>query len=198
MKEYDSTNGGWITTLDESNFLNENFQRILSFYLIHTPVTSLSAQAKDLHSHGWSSPWNKRFYLNKQLKEASSNDRLIFSTRTYDGMSDAVTKADLGENFLTNLQTERIAIYVSKKDQAQFTSIFNHIRNSIAHARFVIFEVEIDGQQKRVYAFQDGTLNGTRFKISARMILREETLLKWIDIISGGEVEYNNTGTTNE
>lgn len=109
-------------------------------------------------------------------------------------MSDAITKADLRGNYPTNLQTERIAIYVSKKDQAQFTSIFKHIRNSIAHARFVISEVKIDGQQKRVYAFQDDTLNRTGFKISARMILREETLLRWSDIISGGEVEYNHTG----
>ena len=110
-------------------------------------------------------------------------------------MSDAITKADLRTNFLTNLQTERITIYISNKEQSQFISVFNHIRNSIAHARFVISKVEIEGHQKRVYIFQDGILEKNKFKISARMVLREETLLKWIEIISGGEVEYNTTDT---
>lgn len=195
MKEYDSTGSSWITALDERNFSDDNFQKILSFFLIHTPVISLFAQAKDLHSHGWSSPWNKKYYLNKQLKEASSNYNLIFSTKKYDVMSDAITKADLRTNFLTDLQTERIAIYISNKDQSQFISVFNHIRNSIAHARFVIRKAEIEGRYKRVYVFQDGKLEKNGFKISARMVLREETLLKWIDIISGGEVEYNKIET---
>ncbi|MCI5830099.1 MAG: hypothetical protein SPJ89_09915 [Treponema sp.] len=185
MTEFDEIDTKWIKPLDDKILADANFQKILSFYLFHTPVNSLSAQSKDLQSYGWPKPWNKKFKLNTQLKEVSSNEKLIYSANRYDVMADALSKADLLTDFPNNIETERISVLVSY--QTQFVSIFAHLRNSLAHARFCIKEVNVNGQQIRVYVFQD---RGKKQKISARMIIRESTLLKWIEIISGGEAEY--------
>lgn len=188
MKVYDSFVSDWIFPLDEAYFESENFKKILSFYVIHTPVLSLSAQAKDLHTHGWSRPWNKKYYLNKQLKNTSTNPKLIYAAQTYADMSNALNKADLLENFPNKISTERIAVYNNMK--TQFPSIFYHLRNSIAHARFIIRDIEIDGEIVKMYVFQDGIKENGQFKVSARMVLREQTLIRWAQIIEGGETEY--------
>lgn len=173
--------------IEDGYFSSENTKKIWSFYVLETPVVGLSARSKDLKSHGWNKPWNKNYYLNKQLKEISTNIELMSSTDKYDKMDEALEKVKLLDNFPSDLGYERIGIYNNKKNQ--FISTFYHIRNSLAHGRF---DVRMTSEEKvRVYIFEDVIKDKDGFKISARMILREDTLISWINLIKGGEQPYH-------
>lgn len=71
-------------------------------------------------------------------------------------------------------------------------SVFYHIRNAFAHGRF---DFRILNNEK-YYIMEDAYKD---LKVSARMILKKQTLLNWIDIIEGGEKihkEINNAKHT--
>ena len=48
--------------------------------------------------------------------------------------------------------------------------------------------VDVNGES--VFIFEDVAKESDKLKVSARMILRKSTLLKWIDIIEQGERQY--------
>lgn len=174
-------------SIDDGYFSNENTKKIWSFYVLETPVIGLSARSKDLKAHGWNKPWNKNYYLNKQLKEKTTNIKLMSSTNTYNKMDETLEKVKLLEDFPSDLGYERIGIYNNKKNQ--FISTFYHIRNSLAHGRFDV--IPISDEKDRVYIFEDAIKEKDKFKISARMILHEDTLISWINLIKGGEQLYH-------
>lgn len=166
----------WVKRLPAKEFVDEELIKIITFYLFHSPCNGLSAMQKSLKDYNWHTPWRLPYKLNSQLKQASSNFNLIFSAKSYATLDEALKKADLLDNFPSNLKCERIGVYDNKSNQ--FISVFYHIRNAFAHGRFCIKE--------NTFVFEDKY--GT--KVSARMILKKKTLLKWIEIIEGGEKEY--------
>jgi len=173
----------WVKDISIKEIMNDDFSRILSFYLFHSPVRGLSAMSKELNDYGWHVAWGKEYKLNVQLKKLTNNEKLIFSVNAYSKMDDALTKADLLDKFPSNLSKERIAIYNIKKNQ--FISIFFHIRNSLAHGRFSI----VNKNREYIFVFEDVVKNNTdlsKQKVSARMILKKNTLLKWMELIERG------------
>ena len=140
---------------------------------------------KSLSEYGWKMPWSKPYYLNKQLKQAATNPNLLFSASKYEAMEETLEKAGLKDSFPSDFSMERICIYDVKKNQ--FMSVFYHIRNSLAHGRLNM--VDIGGEC--IFILEDFTGRGKDLvKVSARMILRKNTLLKWIEIIENGQCEY--------
>lgn len=141
---------------------------------------------KTLAEYGWSAPWRKPYYLNKQLRQAASLYELIYSAKEYDKMDEALDKADLKETFPSDLSRERICIYDNQGNQ--FLSVFYHIRNAFAHCRLNM--VDIDGECVFIFEDVQPKKKSNQLKVSARMILRKSTLIKWIDLIENGECEY--------
>ena len=141
---------------------------------------------KSLKEYGWNTPWRKPYKLNEQLKRITNNKKLIYSSNTLKDIDSALKKANLDNNFPNDIELERICIYDCKKNQ--FESIFYHIRNSFAHCRLNM--LDINGNC--FFILEDGkpsSKNKSKFEVSARMILSKKTLLKWIDIIENGEKE---------
>lgn len=182
-------NADWLQPIQDKILKSENFHRIVVFFVMHSVVENASARGKKLdEDYHWTNPWAKPTYLNKQLKKATTDEYLLFSASVYEQkpnskkeletMYDALTKSGL-INF-PETQFERICIYNSKNNQ--ILSTFAHIRNSLAHCRFNA--VKEDG--KIVYCFEDvdpkKDSNG-KVRVSARIVLYESTLIKWIDLI---------------
>ena len=94
-------------------------------------------------------------------------------------MKDSLNEVNLQKNFPSDLETERGCFY-KKSKQNQLECIFYHIRNCFAHGRFNISENNEDW----TFVMEDWGRNN---RVSARMILKKSTLLKWIEIIEGGE-----------
>ena len=117
--------------------------------------------------------------LNKQLRQNASTYELLFSAKGYDEMDIALEKADLKETFPSDFSRERICIYDNQGNQ--FLSVFYHIRNAFAHCRLNM--VDVDGECVLILEDVQPKKNSNRLKVSARMILRKNTLIKWIDLI---------------
>lgn len=184
MKVYTDHNASWLHWIAPARFNDKELFRIVTFFVFHSPCPMLSSMGKTLTEYGWNTPWRKPYYLNRHLRQSSTNYNLLFSASTYERMSEACQKADFLDNFPSDLSTERIAIYDNKGNQ--FMSVFYHIRNAFAHCR--INMVDVDGEC--TFIMEDIVKEKTKHKVSARMILRKSTLIKWIDIIESGEKEY--------
>lgn len=172
----------WIAP---EEFSDKDLFRIVVFFVFHCPCKSLLAMNRTLDEYGWTSPWKAPYHLNWQLKRAASNYNLIFSSKNYDAMEEALKKANLYDDFPNDLKNERVCIYDREKNQ--FMSVFYHLRNAFAHCRLNM--VDVDGEC--VFVLEDVVPNYKtgKNKLSARMIIKKSTLLKWIDLIEGGEKE---------
>lgn len=182
-------NPGWINWIAPDSFNDKDLFRIVIFFVFHSPCAHLSSMRKTLLEYGWTAPWKNPYYLNRQLRQVASNYELLFSAKGYDEMDVALEKADLKDTFPSDFSRERICIYDNQRNQ--FLSVFYHIRNAFAHCRLNM--IDVDGEC--VFVLEDVQLNKNcdQLKVSARMILRKSTLLRWIDLIENGEREYQKT-----
>lgn len=178
-------NPNWLDFIVTERFNNTEINRIITFFVFHSPCSGLSARSKSLDKYGWHAPWRKPQYLKQKLKAASTNGDLLFCAQTIDDMRQALEKADLLENIMENPKLERIAVYDNRKNQ--FMSVFNHIRNALAHGRFNMVDIGIEDDY--TFIFEDVNKGKKSCKITARMILRKSTLIKWIELIETGYSE---------
>ena len=189
MATFSDRNPDWIRWIAPEHFNDQDLFKIVIFFVFHSPCSNLSSMGKTLDEYGWSAPWRKPYYLNKQLRQASLYELVVYSAKGYNEMDVALEKADLKETFPSDFSRERICIYDNQGNQ--FLSVFYHIRNAFAHCRLNMGEVDGDC----VFIFEDvqPKKNSNQLKVSARMILRKSTLLKWIDLIENGAREYQKT-----
>lgn len=190
MKVTTIRNPEWIEWISPDILSDKDLVKIFVFFVLHSPCKTLSAMKKTLSEYGWATPWKKPYYLNKQLRQAASNYELLFSVSKYENMETALDKANLKDDFPSDYSYERICFYDSQKNQ--FMSVFYHIRNAFSHGRIKMVDVE----GECVLILEDIASNGKNTNsmiVSARMIIRKSTLLKWIEIIENGESEYVQT-----
>lgn len=186
MAYYVERNSEWLNWIAPEIFNDEELFRIVIFFVFHSPCPALSAMGRTLSDYGWSNPWKKPYYLNKQLIKITSNPSLIVSAKKYNEMEEKLMEAGLKDNFPSDLLKERICVHNCEKNQ--FMSIFRHLRNSFAHCRLNIADVE--GECVLIFEDVRPNKNADKLEVSARMILKKSTLIKWIDIIESGESIY--------
>lgn len=186
MAVYVNRNASWMQWIAPERFADNELFRIVTFFVFHSPCAELSSMCRSLEEYGWATPWKKPFHLNKQLKQAATNQQLLFSAQNYDALETALDKANLKDNFPSDFLTERICIYNNMNNQ--FLSVFFHLRNAFAHCRLNM--VDVDGECVFILEDMIHEKKHNRCKLSARMILRKSTLLRWIDLIEGGGKIY--------
>jgi hypothetical protein len=77
---------------------------------------------RSLEEYGWTNPWQKPYWLNKQLIQAVSNPQLLNTCHSYDNIEEALKKADLLDPFPKDSNRERICVYDNMNNQ--FLSVF--------------------------------------------------------------------------
>lgn len=184
MIVYTKKQADWLQWIVPERFNDEDLFRIVVFFVFHSPCSDITSMSKTLLEYGWHAPWKSPYYLNKHLKNASSNFDLLFSAKTYEDMDRALKEADLYDDFPNDLRNERICFYNNCNNQ--FMSVFYHLRNAFAHCRLNM--IDVDGEC--TFVLEDMVKTKKGLKVSARMILRKATLLNWIDIIEQSEKEY--------
>lgn len=192
-----SKEASWLEEFPEGLFGSENYIKIHSFFVVESIVDGVSARGKDLRQdYGWTDPWSRPYFLNKQLKKKTTDKDLLYSAEVYEQKADSMKKEKTMKEALEEADLisfpqydkEKICIYNSKKNQ--ILSTFAHTRNSFAHCRFNV----IDSDKERIYCFEDVDPkkdNQGRVKVTARIVLYEKTLIDWIELICGGEQMYN-------
>lgn len=186
MAYFVKRNSEWLNWIAPEKFNDEDLFRIVIFFVFHSPCQMLSSMGRTLLEYGWREPWKKPYFLNKQLAEVVSSPKLIVTASKYEEMEKKLEEADLKDDFPSNLLKERICIYNCENNQ--FMSIFRHLRNSLAHCRLNI--IDVNGECVLVFEDVRPAKNADKLEVSARMILKKSTLIKWIDIIESGERTY--------
>lgn len=165
----------WIDKETDNKLMSAEIQKIINFYVLHVPCEDLSARATVLKN---------TYKLKKEMHLMDSN--FFFMAEVWNEMKPVLEDAGLSKNFPPKKYEEKICVY--KKDN-QLVSVFSHIRNSLAHGRFNI----IDSNNETFFILEDFKSEvdrGKGYRVSARMILKKSTLLKWIEAIEGGEKAY--------
>lgn len=176
-------NPEWI----EKNFGHPvNYERLLSlldFYVFENPCSSLTSRSKTIEAYGWNEPWRKPTYLNRKLKDCSSNKHLYYSSSTLDGMEKPIADAGLFGDIV--LDKERVCFYDNMHNQT--LSCLYHLRNAFCHGRFALLEDEEDAIWIAIEDVSSKQRKGrTGKKLSARMLLKIETLEAWKSLIITG------------
>ena len=177
----------WIIEDDHIDKYWARLQRLIRFYCIECPVLGSSNHRVSLAEYGWDAPWKKPQKLNFKLKKASTSNCLYWSAAAYKQMEDRLLSAGLQVvNYDSLSLVESAAFYDAKKNQT--LSLLTHIRDSFAHGRFYVFE-SVEGTtwivMEDVTKRKKNDPEGTK-RLSARILLRIETLESWINLIREG------------
>lgn len=190
----DAINPGWVTNKKGMHF-SDNFQRIIEFYLFSTPCESTSSSSRGMAGRNWGTkPWSNtklRSYL-LHVSGLTVGDNYHKATKgskkngTQSNMSEKLAECRLNGTFQT-LRDNHI-VFLSSNRYAEFIDVFYYIRCAFAHGRFSVCEG--NGDTETVYIMEAAIMpkdkNETRCTITARMVLKESTLIEWADVIDNG------------
>ena len=143
---------------------DENFQKIVQFYLFETPIEGASHRGKTFKDMGWTGS-SRYQMLERLLKSASGmND---------DHWNILESQSEVRKQS-KDVAQDRQFIY-SDQSKGRVPTFIYSIRNAFAHGSFDILEIK----GERHYFFE----NEYRGNLRTRMLLSERTLLEWIKII---------------
>lgn len=157
------------------SFADKRFARIYRFYVIETPVSGVSARGKSFGSRNINLK-----YLNSTLKREFSFLRSAWIVKTIKEIEAACKERGLDKTVKLD---EEIVIHTEnhKLCAGRTDSLFYAIRCSFAHGSFAIHK----HNGCKYYVLE----NKDKDKLKARMVLKEETLLKWIDLVESFPVK---------
>lgn len=165
-------NPSWVDDFSEEKIKDPDFARIRTFFQDHCPVKGSSARGRALESYGWE---NKNL-----LRKVLEKDVHFFYAEKLEDMKACLEAGNLIGSF-HDCRNETVCFLYSKKDILM--QFFSHVRNCFAHNRFAIKPHKDDW----LFILEDVSRDK---KVSARMILKKSTLLRWIEIIEGGEKSF--------
>lgn len=96
----------WIKEPIDEKLKNEDFRKLLDFFVIHTPCEELSARAKSLDSY----QWENTYLLKKEMRLAPAKESIFSFGEKWEEMKDALKEVKLQENLPSDLDTERCCL----------------------------------------------------------------------------------------
>ena len=198
----------WVTRMGFDEFSDSQLLRIVTFYVFNTPCESASTMGKSLKEHGWTDPWGSE-NLAEQLSQASNEfafvpsgqGQLFLKALMRNGLYYDFPNPDMSEKEIVCFQVykkrdgdkdkDKNKDRVNRDKERQWMSLFKRIRNAFAHGRFCVKKTE----KGDMMVLEDEY----SLKPTARMQIRIDTLIKWIDIIESCEqTQENITDGSNE
>ena len=170
----------WCGFSGEIDLGNPAFQQILMFYLFECPVEFVSCRSVSFERLGWLPDTN--LLTNTVKKYCQEKDVKYHSVSKLDYLMDTLCTEDL--YFQLYVKKEAVVFYNNLRNQAK--SLLNYIRNAFAHGSFEIQATEVGS----VYILESRDPKASD-EIRARIVLRENTLLDWINLVRrgpGGEI----------
>lgn len=145
--------------------VDEKFYKILSFYMIETPIEGTSHRGKTFKELGWYG--SSRFQMLERLLKSTANMN-DSQWNICDNQSEVRKKSK-------DVALDNQFIF-SDQSKGRVQTFIYSIRNAFAHGSFDILEVN----DKKYYLFE----NEYKGNYRSKLFLEEETLLKWIKIIN--------------
>lgn len=171
----------WVQNVDDKFLFSKDVMRIYAFFLVRCPWGNASSMKVNIESYGWVNPWGGKKVLAKKLQSVVRNESFYSFGNSAEGLGSVLIDKGLSETFPPQDLSREIA-YVVRYKRNIWMSIFRHIRNSLAHSRYSVSKTN----KGYVFAFEDVDMTETDAIVTARMVIKKSTLIKWIDIIENG------------
>lgn len=167
----------WIK-IDDKMFTTK-FNKIFKFFVIFSPCKRYATQGRTLEYYGWKTKDSKsKSCLNNSLNYSLISKNII-CVDSYKELYEKISNLGIETEDFTNIKDEK-GIFIRGSETSYFMSMFYHIRCALAHGRFTILK---DGKNT-IYYFENGQkVDMSKFKVSARIVIYESTLLKYIKLI---------------
>ena len=153
-------------------FKNENFQKILTFYLFNSPC-EISKGTKENKTYIPVSKVDKTFskqgWTDKNLNTLIAKMKNMSNHLEYYPISSNQSINTIEKNIGLSDPNFEMIIMHTRNDMSKACAIFYYIRNGFAHGLFDV--------KNNIYCFESSKNGVTKAKVR----LKEETLLKWID-----------------
>lgn len=160
----------------------------LRFYVLHTPCEGSSSLARPFKYYGWTDDVRRNglgvaledsitvpggeFLFPRNQPVPKKNEKGVDLSYLYGRVS-------LGDGRVDDLTLERGAASNTNESNV-WLRIFRHVRNCLAHGRFVA--VKLNDGKGNVLVMEDRY--GRSY--TARMVIRVQTLVAWRDVIEAG------------
>lgn len=157
---------------------NKELKNIINFYLHNTPVSKIENKALDkelLIKYGWQKEKPNTYNtIEKELLKSASIDSKSYNI-TKNISNQTLTNMSLDENICIHHPR---AILKQYSNENRIECLFRHLRNAITHNRIFILN-------NNLILLED--LNKQN-KISAKIIIPKQSLLKWIEIVDKNKI----------
>lgn len=162
----------WVKFDPVRNQYNPAFTKIVDFYLFNSPVRGINYySAKTITEYGWEK--NKLSTLKKLLLMNNDLRTNFFQCSSCDDLELTILNNHVYGDQVVH---KEIVLFLNNK-KSIVESVLYLLRCAFAHRSFCIVR-----HKSERYYFVANVDNG---RIKGRLVLKESTLLKWIDIIKG-------------
>ena len=181
-----SFNPGWVHSKD-ALCMSDSLAELLKFYVWGTPCEGVSSSGVMMRKRGWRKDVWKSAHLRTYLLSVANlrNGGTYKKAKTIESMTDAAIEVGLGSRTFHTLRDCNRVVFYSDGSHPEILSIFYYIRCAFAHGRFEIYCKEGSPSVYVLEAVQKK--KGTKeCSVRARMVVLEETLLTWKDVLTEG------------
>ena len=169
----------WLKTDSPFDQLDDDWHKIIVFFVLHVPAEGVSFRSKSLASYGWGSKSGQDDFKRlkaRLIKYSGMSVEDFVCVNSYKKLKVKLQHMDLEE---FNPQIERQIIIIRKDKSGENESLFSHIRNAFAHGHVSFINIKDDV----AVILED--INNEK-AVSARMIIYKSSLLNWIKVIEAG------------
>lgn len=174
-------NPEWLNTPSPFDQLDEDWIRIIIFYVFHSPAGSVSARGTTLPNYGWGTKNGSQDFklLKKRMIEYAGMKPEDFQCiKKWEDARNSFEANNLID-FPKNISKERATFFVGGYPTCE--TVMRHLRNSFAHGRLSFYE-----EKGKIYIAMEDIAR--QKAISARMILSKTTLFRWMIITIAGPI----------
>ena len=154
---------------DKLSLSNRNLQKILTFYLFECPVPDKSFRGNKFIDYGIRGSASFGKLKQKLLTKASPSLKVNYKPCKITDINTELTAIRARVS-----SSDEYCVFHMYSEKIVMESLFSLIRNSFAHGSFRASTV---GKQRFFF------LTNIHDGVKAEMVLREQTLLEWIDCI---------------
>ena len=171
----------WLQRPIEEAFADNDFMKIILFYVLHSPCKKGSYSRIDLENYGWKNPWYYDDFKSQANKVGGFTDANWHYKEAQKDFKEYWESLDYQNNFY-DLERDEFVVFSHVGESNPFMDLLHHIRNSFAHGRFTAKKIK---RQKDYYIYmEDVSPENGFYKVNARMILKKSTLLALIDFFT--------------
>ena len=168
----------WLKTKIGKDFYDDDYHRIIEFYVLHSPCKVSSYTPCTLESLGWKNPWKSSRFRNAfDVVPGFIEADTFRHHESKNHFKEMWEDAGWGEFF--SIEEKEFAIFVYAGESNPRMDLLHHIRNSFAHGRFSVIK---KNREYYIYFEDLGQISGVgSMVVNARICLKKSTLVTWLN-----------------